>query len=352
MSGDQELMPTVSSGEFDSLMAKALERDFKGWKDTGFTVKVVGVLSNLDARRKANDWNKIYGVALDSAGPLVINGSKDVFQPFKDGDLVEVVGYPTINVYRGTVSVQLEVLKAKASEGQEEQANRRVVNANIAALSSLKPTRNLFPLKRVVTIDVIHSSASAAQVDEDFYRGLGDWAGRCNLRSHPVRITSAKEIAEAICSSDADILVIIRGGGPVADFAVFSEHLVLKALAEKKSYRVMGIGHSGNTTLVDLISDFSATVPAEAGTHIRSQLSHLDALLGVSERAIDARDQEITSLALQLERAQSDAKAEIARLHSTFQSQKPQAQPQAQPPAINRWLWVAIAALVVLLFFK
>lgn len=352
MTGDQKLVPIVSSGEFESLMARALERDFKSWKDTGFTVKVVGVLSNLDARRKANDWNKIYGVTLDSAGPLVVNGNKDVFQPFNDGDLVEVVGYPTINVYRGTVTVQLEVLKARANEGQEDQANRRFVNANIAALASFKPARNMFPVKRAVTIDVIHSSASAAQVDEDFYRGLGDWASRCTLRSLPVRVTSANDVAEAVYSSDADILVIIRGGGPVTDFAVFSDQLVLKALAEKKSYRVMGIGHSGNTTLVDLISDFSATVPAEAGVHIRNQLSHLDALLEASEKAIDDRNHEINSLSLQLKRAQSEAKVEIERLHSTFQSQKPQTHPQAQSPASNRWLWVAIAALVVLLIFK
>jgi exonuclease VII large subunit len=47
---------------------------------------------------------------------------------------------------------------------------------------------------------------------------------------------------------------------------------MLRAWSEKRAYRVGGIGHSGNSTALDLLSDFAATTPAAAGTHIADAL--------------------------------------------------------------------------------
>jgi exonuclease VII large subunit len=47
---------------------------------------------------------------------------------------------------------------------------------------------------------------------------------------------------------------------------------LLRAWSEKRAYRVAGIGHSGNSTALDLLSDFATTTPATAGTHIADAL--------------------------------------------------------------------------------
>lgn len=349
MSKKQDLIPTMSSGDIGRLMTEIAQRELKGWSDKGLLIRAYGVLTNLSAQRKfaeSRNWQRVFGVILDADGPLTVNASKELFEPFEDGDMIEIVGYPIINVFRGAISVQLEVQGARHAESDGDQDKRRVVQSNLAALQSLKPSRNTFPLLPTVSVDVIHSSASSAQVDEDFYNGLGEQAGRCKINAVPIRITSAKEIAAAIQASEAKLLVIIRGGGPDADFAVFNDAEVLSALAEKKSYRVMGIGHSGNTTMVDLIADFSARVPAEAGAHIRDHLRHVDDLVGAYEEALEKRGTQIDALAAEAKKAQDESKAEISRLHDSFKSQKPQTH------SSSKLLWVVIAALVLILIFK
>lgn len=45
-----------------------------------------------------------------------------------------------------------------------------------------------------------------------------------------------------------------------------------RARGRESAYRVTGIGHSGNSTAVDLLSDFAATAAAAAGAHIADEL--------------------------------------------------------------------------------
>lgn len=349
MGKKQDLIPTLSSGEIGRLMTEVVERELKGWSDKGLLIRAYGVLTNLSAQRKFAElrkWQRVFGVVLDADGPLTVNAPKSLFEPFNDGDMIEIVGYPIINVFRGVISVQLEVQGARSAESDADQEKRRVVQSNLATLQSLKPSRNIFPLLPTVSVDVIHSSASSAQVDEDFYNGLGEQASRCNINAVPIRITSAQDIAAAIRASQAKVLVIIRGGGTEADFAVFNDAEVLSALAEKDSYRVMGIGHSGNTTLIDLIADFSARVPAEAGSHIRDHLRHVDDLVGAYEDALEQRGTRNDALAAELKKTQDESKAEISRLHDSMRMQKSQTQPSA------KLLWLVIAVLVLILIFK
>ena len=49
--------------------------------------------------------------------------------------------------------------------------------------------------------------------------------------------------------------------------------LVLRAFAARTdAYRVVGLGHTQHTTLLDLVSDFAAKTPSLAGSHIREQI--------------------------------------------------------------------------------
>lgn len=46
---------------------------------------------------------------------------------------------------------------------------------------------------------------------------------------------------------------------------------MIEALAAHGAYRVLGIGHTGDRTVADLIVEYAAAVPAEAGRHIAEQ---------------------------------------------------------------------------------
>lgn len=347
-------LPTLTSGELDTLLKEILQRELKEWKEEGLIIRCVGTLENLKAKRDAENgrWSKLFGVMLNASGTLYINAQKDLLSDFEDGDYVEVIGYPAINVYQGRVSVQFEVLEAKFAEGSEEQAQRRSSQASIARLSSLKPVRNPFPLRTSASLDLIYSRASDAQVDADFKNGLGEQAERCIIKAIPVRITSVAEIAQAIQESTADILAIIRGGGPESDFQVFNDDLVLRALSEKSSYRVVGIGHSANTTLVDLIADYSATTPAEAGIHIRDQFRQVASLTRWLEAELENSQEEVEILQAELDSAKQEAKAQTDLLHENYKRQSQAPTQKNNSRFLNSAAILIILALVLALYLS
>jgi len=84
---------------------------------------------------------------------------------------------------------------------------------------------------------------------------------------------SLPELTRAIRTANADIIALIRGGGSDEQFSKFEDPDMLRAWSAKRAYAVGGIGHSGNSTAPDLLSDFAASTPAAAGTHIADALS-------------------------------------------------------------------------------
>ena len=340
------LIPALTSGEVDSLLKETLQRELEGWKKEGMLIRCLGSLMNLGARREVHEGrgSKLFGVTLDARGQLCMNAQKQLLADFEDGDYVEVICYPIVNIYQGSVNIRLEVIDAKLAESSDDQAQRRESHSTLAKIGSLKPTRNPFPLRTDVTLDIIFTRSGTAQVDSDFKNGLGDQSWRCLINAVPVRITSPEEVAQAIQESDADILAIIRGGGAETEFQVFNHDLVLQALAEKNSYRVVGIGHSANNTMVDLIADYSATVPAEAGAHIRGQLRHLADLTDQLEADLEESQDTVKHLQNEYDQFRQETKAEIDRLHESFQAQS-----QAPAQRSNIAHWVLIAALVAMI---
>ncbi len=93
-------------------------------------------------------------------------------------------------------------------------------------------------------------------------------------------------IATAIRDAAADVVVIIRGGGSSQDFEVFDDVRVIVALAEQRAHRVVGLGHSGNTSLLELVADVTANTPAQAGTYIRERVQHRQRMLGDAGREL------------------------------------------------------------------
>jgi exonuclease VII large subunit len=84
---------------------------------------------------------------------------------------------------------------------------------------------------------------------------------QCNMQS-------PGELASTIERVSEDVIVVIRGGGDQTQFEVFDDMEVVSALAKKDSYRIVGLGHTANTTALDLVADYSANTPTQAGVHL------------------------------------------------------------------------------------
>jgi exonuclease VII large subunit len=348
----------LSAGDLNQLFAEIANRKLRTWEgDLELLVRSFGTVSSISdkiARAKELGWSKILGGTLACDGNVYFDSSLALVQHFKDGDHVEVTGLPIITVYNGSPSFRLKLLSIKAAEGIEAQVRRSEDQANLNALRSYKAKRNPFPTLSTLTLNLIHSSATSAQVDDDFTQALGSSLARIDVKPIPVRMSSPSAIAEAIRSSSADVLAIVRGGGSESDFTAFNDPVVLSALADHPGYRVVGLGHSANSTMLDLICDHSAATPSAAGTHINEQIKSISLLASNFEKIISDREQEISDLEQQLDevRFRPPAAVSVEEPNSTPPI-APTHAPHQQVQGMSRKLfWGVLAVLVVLYILK
>ena len=81
---------------------------------------------------------------------------------------------------------------------------------------------------------------------------------------------SADEVREAVAGIEGfDVVALIRGGGARAEFEPLNDVRLLRTWMEKNAYTVSAIGHSGDSTLLDAVSDASCETPTAAGAYIR-----------------------------------------------------------------------------------
>ncbi|MCX2818225.1 exodeoxyribonuclease VII large subunit [Haladaptatus sp. F3-133] len=117
---------------------------------------------------------------------------------------------------------------------------------------------------------------------------------------------SAEEIADAVerlDSTDADVLVVGRGGGSVDDLWAFNEEAVPRAIADCETPVVSAVGHEVDVTLADLSADERAATPSEAAElvvpdddEIRQRLDGIERRIrGSVERAVESRRRTVES---------------------------------------------------------
>lgn len=256
-----------------SLLEDKLKQSFNSIEHQAFVFS--GELRNLNAAKLRHPKGNIYGAQLadqNEAIELVLR--QEDGQDYKDGDVVMLYAAPTINIYNWQAKPQLIVYRITAATGQQVEILKQANPSGIELLKRLKTTHNLFPGTLPIKIAVIYSRASTAQVFDDFRNSLGV-VPDVELFENQVSFAKTAELVEAIQQVDklqAQILVIIRGGGNQDNFKIFEKEEVMQAYSQTSAYRVSGLGHSANNTLLDFISEYSATTPTNAGTHLRQRI--------------------------------------------------------------------------------
>ena len=165
---------------------------------------------------------------------------------------------------------EVDVSNIMVVDAPPDLARHRDEQATLALLKE-KTARVPFPQVPPLHLSVLH--ATSGQVSGDFQHEIDKVADVVDVAYVPVNMLHPDAIADAIEAAEGDVLVLIRGGGAVEQFRVFEEPRVLRAFADRTDiYRVVGLGHTHNTTLLDLVSDFAAKTPSLAGSHIREQI--------------------------------------------------------------------------------
>ena len=102
---------------------------------------------------------------------------------------------------------------------------------------------------------------------------------------HAVREVSAaiKELDQA---PNVDVIVVARGGGSFEDLIAFSDESLVRAAAATTTPLVSAIGHEKDTPILDLVADYRASTPTDAGKRIVPDAAQEAAAIAQAQRDI------------------------------------------------------------------
>lgn len=168
---------------------------------------------------------------------------------------------------RGSLYQEFERLKAQLqAEGLFDAARKRplppfpgcigvVTSPTAAALRDvLNVLSRRFPLARVLL------SPTPVQ---------GDAA--------PPQIVAALDVLNA--GAEADVILVVRGGGSIEDLWAFNDERVARAIAASRLPVISGVGHETDFTLADFAADCRAPTPSAAAELATPDLAELKAAL-------------------------------------------------------------------------
>ena len=78
----------------------------------------------------------------------------------------------------------------------------------------------------------------------------------------------SQALRELDANPDVDVIVITRGGGSFEDLLPFSDESLLRLVADCQTPIVSAIGHEKDSPLLDLVADWRASTPTDAGKRV------------------------------------------------------------------------------------
>ncbi|WP_309387872.1 exodeoxyribonuclease VII large subunit [Cerasicoccus frondis] len=246
----QGIPPCWVRGEVSNLRRQASGHVYFTLKDADSQLSCV--LFRMDAMRQTVDLRD--GMA------VLVQGGVDVYEP---RGTYQLICRTVMEEGQGRLQERFEQLKKKlAAEGLFDQERKRPIP--------------VWPK----TVAVVTSPTGAAI--QDFCRVLErrDWRGRVVVAGSKVQGEGAStDIVEALRQihvwGEADLIVVMRGGGSLEDLWCFNEERVARAVAACKVPVISAVGHEIDFTLSDFAADKRAETPTAAAELISSNFIEL-----------------------------------------------------------------------------
>ena len=184
----------------------------------------------------------------------------------KDGDQVLAEGY--VDFYAPQGKVQLIVTGLSPAGLGDMYVRLEELKRKLAAEGLFDPGRKRQLPMRPRKVAVVTSRSGAAL--HDILNVSAQRSPAIPIVLIPVTVQgegAGKEIAEGIRKAngtDADVIIVARGGGSAEDLWCFNDEIVARAVAESRLPVVSGVGHEIDTSLCDLAADVRASTPSNA----------------------------------------------------------------------------------------
>lgn len=228
------------------------------------TVRVKGEISGF---MTAASGHRYFILKDDSAQiDCVMWSSRSLsFRP-KNGLQVVVQGRLTVYAPRGKYQIDCERMSA-AGEGDLYLAFA-ALKEELAARGYFDPEHKRDIPSLPLKIGVVTSPTGAAI--QDILSTLNRRSPHCQIYFCPATVQgedAPNEIAKAIATlqaTDADVLIVGRGGGSIEDLWAFNTLPVAEAIYHSPIPIISAVGHETDFTIADFVADLRAATPTAA----------------------------------------------------------------------------------------
>ena len=253
----------ISVSELNLMVAEAIRKDPRTR-----SVTVRGEVSGFKPHLATGHW--YFSLKDDRAAVSCVMfrtaAMKARIRP-KDGESVLADGY--VDIYAPQGKYQLYVTGLRSAGIGDQYIRLEELKRRLSAEGLFDPGRKRPLPMKPGKVAVVTSQSGAALHDI-----LNVSALRCPsipIVLIPVTVQgtgAGREIAEGIRraneETDADVIIVARGGGSAEDLWCFNDEEVARAVAGSRKPVVSGVGHEIDTTLCDLAADVRASTPSNA----------------------------------------------------------------------------------------
>jgi exodeoxyribonuclease VII large subunit len=211
---------------------------------------------------------------------------------FEDDVEVRVRGRLEVYAPQGRVQLKMTAIDPVFTVGGIAAARARVLH-ELAADGLLERNRRL-PLPLVpLRVGLVASAESAAYhdfVEELTESGFGFRVGVVDVRVQGAN--ASRRIVYGLrqmALRDADVVVVIRGGGSRADLAPFDTDVVARAIAAMPVPVICGVGHEVDRSVADEVAHMSRKTPTACVQLLVSQVSAFTQRLDAASQRVVAR---------------------------------------------------------------
>ena len=279
----------LSVSEVSARILRALERGIE-------RVRVRGEVLNF--REVNRNWYFSLKDAESRLDAIMLRMDQRGCDAPADGTEVVVEGRITHFAKQGRTQVRCESL-APVGAGDLD-ARMRALHADLAARGLLDPARKRTPPRIPRSVIVITSHGSAAEADVG--HALAGRAPGARITYVDARVQGEMAVRQ-VCAAleaasaagargEADVVLLVRGGGSKEDLWSFNERAVAEAIVACSIPVIVGVGHEIDVTIADAVADRSSPTPSRAATdhfasagELQDELDHLALRLRESARA-------------------------------------------------------------------
>jgi exodeoxyribonuclease VII large subunit len=280
-------------------------------------ILVEGEVSNL----KAHVSGHLYFTLKDarSAVACVCFRANALLIPFRPADGMTVVAHGSVQLYEQQGRYQLYVDRLEPSGVGAlalgvEQLKQRLSREG---LFDDRAKRALPLLPRRVVVVTSRNGAALRDVCTVIARRapcIGVVLSPATVQGDGAVETLVRALQRADRVRDADVIVLVRGGGSLEDLMAFNSEALARAIRATRLPVVTGVGHETDTTVADLAADRRAATPSAAAELVAPSLAVLRddvaarrARLGIAiAGAVDSRRSRVRIASLRLRQALSD----------------------------------------------